>query len=161
MPTVMPPRIETRTQTHYVAIAAKVQRQEIGMKLPPLLPEVFGWLGANGVAPSGAPFFRYTDMGAGGLSVEVGVPVAAAVAGGSRVQPGSLPAGRYLTLTYLGDFAGVHEANMELHRWAEEQGLVFQRLDAGGAHVEFYVTDPQTEPDRSKWVTEVSIRLQD
>ena len=165
MPSVMPPRTETRALTHYVAIAAKAPRAEIGATLPPLLPEVFGWLAANGIAPAGPPFFRYTDMSGSALSVDVGVPVgsqvAASVAGGGPVRPGTLPAGRYLSLTYLGDFSGVHQANVDLHQWAQEQGLAFQRLDAGGAHVEFYVTDPQTQPDQSKWVTQVSIRLAD
>ena len=161
MASVMPPRPEMRSQTHYVAIATKVQQRDIGAQLPKLLPEVFGWLGAHGVAPAGPPFFRYTRMDASGLEVEVGVPVAAATAGSGRVRPGSLPAGRYLMLTYLGDFSGVHQANVDIHDWARKQGLAFTPLDAGGAHVEFYVTDPQTEPDVAKWVTQVSVRLED
>lgn len=166
MPAVMPPRIETRAAQSYLAIAVEGVRQpEIGARLPPLLPQLFAALAKRGVAPAGAPFFRYVSMGSGeGMSVDVGVPVAQRQEGDAELHADELPAGRYAVLTHLGSFMGVHEANLLLHDWLREH-----RIDAApvngraspGAHVEVYVTDPAQEPDVSKWVTLVEVRLQD
>src|SRR5580698_6449761 len=88
------PEIVTRAEQPYVAIRARVTMAELG-GVADRLPEVFGWLGARGLAPAGPPFFKYNviDM-ARELEVEAGVPVAAAVAGDDQVVSGVLPAGR-------------------------------------------------------------------
>jgi hypothetical protein len=39
--------------------------------------------------------------------------------------------------------------------WAESSG------DAFGSRIETFLTDPQDEPDMTKWETEVAIRLAD
>lgn len=166
MSSLLPPRIETRPAQPCVRITVTGIRQpDIGTRLPALLPELFGWLAARGVAPAGAPFFRYVTMGQGeGMTVDVGVPVAAGVAGDERVQPDALPAGRYAVLTHVGDFANVHAANVALHEWLQAHRLAAAPVDgreSPGAHLESYLSDPATEPDPSKWVTEVAIRLQD
>ena len=74
------PEIVTRAAQPYVAIRTQVTMEDLGMVVPPLNQEVFAWLGGRGVAPAGAPFWKYNviDM-AGKLEVEAGAPVAAAV----------------------------------------------------------------------------------
>ncbi len=165
MPVELPPRFETRAAQTCVRITVDDVRQpEIGARLPPLLPELFGWLAARGIAPCGPPFFRYVSMGHGdGMTVDVGVPVATKVDGDARVAPDLLPAGRYAVLTHIGDFANVHSANIALHDWLNEQRIAAAPIDgrsSDGAHLEFYISDPSVEPDPTNWITEVAIRLQ-
>ena len=141
--------------------------QEMGAGLiPRLLGEVFAWLEKQGVAPAGAPFIRYhvIDMEAK-LDIELGVPVASAVAGDGRISAGVLPAGRYAALIYTGVENGI-PANGALLDWGAEQGLVWDTFaaengDGFGARIESYLTDPDDEPDPAKWETEVAIRLAD
>ena len=166
MPVVLPPRIETRAAQPCVRITVEGVRQpEIGARLPPLLPELFGWLAARGVAPCGPPFFRYVSMSRGdGMTVDVGVPVATRIDADGSVAPDELPAGRYAVLTHVGDFANVYAANVALHNWLQESRLDAAPVDgraSGGAHLEFYISDPTIEPDAAKWISEVAIRLQD
>jgi hypothetical protein len=56
MPAV--PTIVTRDEQPYMAIRARVTMAELG-GLGGRFWEVFGWLAARGLAPAGAPFFRY------------------------------------------------------------------------------------------------------
>ncbi len=168
MPVDLPPHIETRPSQHCVRISVDGVRQpEIGTRLPPLLPELFGWLAARGIAPCGPPFFRYVAMSLEAgmtVDVDVGVAVPSPVEGDGRVQPDVLPQGRYAVLIHRGDFAQVYSANAALHDWLGAHRLAAAPVDgraSGGAHLEFYVTEPDAEPDVSKWVTEVAIRLQD
>jgi effector-binding domain-containing protein len=160
------PEIVTRAEQPYVAIRARVTMSELP-GLADRLGEVFGWLGARGIAPAGAPFFRYDviDM-ARELEVEAGVPVAAAVEGDGPVSSGVLPAGRYAALIHVGPYDGLVEATRTLLDWAAGQGLTWdmQPGEAGdrwGSRLEIYLTDPSQEPDVSKWETQLAFRLAD
>jgi effector-binding domain-containing protein len=75
-----------------------------------------------------------------------------------RVRARSLPAGEYVTAVYTGPYEGLRDATAELLAWAEHNGVVWEaepttRGEAWGARVEFYLTDPDEEPDPSKWET--------
>jgi effector-binding domain-containing protein len=158
------PEIVTRTAQPYAAIRARVTMADLGT-LGARFGEVFAWLGARGLEPAGAPFWRYNviDM-ARKLEVDVAVPVAAAVDGDDHVVSGVLPAGRYATLTHVGhpsELAGVTKTLLD---WAAGEGLTWDMSlgedgERWGARLEIYLTDPSEEPDMSKWVTELAFRL--
>jgi effector-binding domain-containing protein len=160
------PEIETRHETPYAAVRTLVTWAEIA-GLGRHFEQVFGWLGARGLEPAGAPFFRYNvlDMERK-LQVDVGVPAAAAAPGDDDIVTGVLPAGRYVTLIHVGhpsELAGVTQTLLD---WAAAQGLTWDMVPGeGGEHwggrVEFYLTDPAGEPDMSKWVTQLAFRLAD
>ena len=158
------PEIVTRADQRYVAIRASVPMAGIG-GLGERLGEVFGWLGARGLAPAGAPFFKYNviDMERE-LEVEAGVPVAAAVDGDDHVVSGVLPAGRYATITHVGHPSELMEVTRALLDWAAGQGLRWDMSPADdgerwGCRLEIYLTDPSQEPDMSKWETQLAFRL--
>ena len=160
------PEIVTRAEQPYAAIRARVTMAELG-GLGARFGEVFGWLGARGLAPAGAPFFRYNviDMERE-LEVDAGVPVGVAVDGDGQVVVDRLPAGRYATVTHVGhpsELLGVTKALLD---WAAEQGLRWDVSpgDLGerwGGRLEIYLTDPSQEPDMSKWQTQLAFRLAD
>lgn len=164
------PKVEMRAEQPYVAIRARVTMAEMGPTLPPLWGEVFGWLAQRGIAPAGAPFWNYRviDM-ENQLEIDVAVPVAAAVAGDGRVVAGTLPAGRYVTMSYFGPYEGdgLMRATGDLLAWADAHGLIWDKWPVGSsgegwkARVEHYITDPQTEPDSSKWETALAFKLAD
>jgi effector-binding domain-containing protein len=160
------PEIETRTEQPYAAVRARTSMDGIAA-FAPRTSEVFGWLGARGLAPAGPPFLKYNviDM-ARELEIEAGVPVAAAVDGDDHVVTGVLPAGRYATVTHTGHPSELVDATGALLDWAKEQGLTWDMSPAEDgdrwvARVEFYLTDPAEEPDMSKWETQLAFRLAD
>ena len=53
------PSIVERSAVPYAAIRVRVTMDELGTVVPPLNGEVFQWLAARGVAPAGAPFWKY------------------------------------------------------------------------------------------------------
>ncbi|WP_306746515.1 GyrI-like domain-containing protein [Saccharothrix yanglingensis] len=128
-----------------------------------LLAELHEWLTGRGVE-HGAAFFRLhvVDM-AGVMDVEVGVTTPTAHGGDDRVGPGTLPAGRYASLTHV-DHA--RRANRALVEWIAGTGLVPDRADtpegdAFGCRYEMYLTDPRTERMKTKWRVRLDIRLRD
>ena len=79
---------------------------------------------------------------------------------------GVLPAGRYATLRHVGDPSTVIAATAGLRDWAATKGLKWDMVPSAsgerwGARLEIYLTDPETEPDMTKWVTELAFRLAD
>ena len=161
------PEIVTRAEQPYVAVRARVTIETLGVVVPPLNQLVFAWLGERGVAPAGAPFWKYDviDM-PGRLEVEAGVPVTAAVEGDGRVISGVLPAGRYATVVHVGHPSELAGATGALLDWAAERGLTFdmspgENGERWGSRLEIYLTDPREEPDMSKWETQLAFRLAD
>lgn len=161
------PRIDERPEQPYVGIRAKTTMPEFSAVIDAAFPEVFAWLEKRGIALAGAPLIRYHVINmAGQLDVEIGIPVAAPVSGDDRVMPGILPAGRYASVLYTGDYSGLIEANRVLIDWAKENNIrwdtwVTEAGDGFGSRYESYITDPGDEPDAAKWETEVAIRLAD
>jgi effector-binding domain-containing protein len=160
------PEITTRAEQPYVAISAQVTMAELG-GLAARFGEVFGWLGAHGIAPAGPPFFKYNaiDM-ARELDMEAGVPVTAPMDGDGPVVARVLPAGRYVTVTHVGHPKDLAQATAELLDWAGREGLKWDmttgdRGEQWASRVEFYLTDPNQEPDMNKWLTQLAFRLAD
>jgi effector-binding domain-containing protein len=98
---VSEPKVEVRAEQPYVAIPIKVTLKEWS-RANALLGEVIEWLGQNGVALAGPPFFRYWKIGNmdDEFDLEVGIPVGSPVSGDGRVIAGSIPGGSYATLVH-------------------------------------------------------------
>jgi effector-binding domain-containing protein len=160
------PRIVELPEQPYVAIRGLVTMQTVGA-IADRLPEVFGWLAARGIEPTGAPFFKYNviDMERQ-LEIEVGVPVAAIAAGDGNVLAGVLPPGRYATVTHVGHPNQLVDVTAALLAWAAERSLEWDMTETEdgqkwACRLEVYKTDPSEEPDMDGWETELAFRLAD
>ena len=161
------PQIQVRAAQHYAGIRATVPMDGISAAVDAAYPELFGWLARGGTAPAGAPIIRYlvVDM-AGELELEMGVPVAQAVTGSGRIQPGVLPAGRYAVLRHTGPYDGLVAATAALQEWALAHRITFDtwntpRGTAWRARAEHYLTNPAAEPDPATWQTDVACLLRE
>ncbi len=158
------PRIDERREQHTLGIRVQTPMSGMSKQVGKLMKEISAWAKQQGVEPAGPPFLRLhvIDM-KGMMDIEVGFPVTAAQPGDERVRPGSLPAGRYASLIYSGPGIAGNKALIE---WVRANGLVFDRWDdpqgdAFRSRYESYLTDPKTEPHKTKWEIEVAIKLAD
>jgi effector-binding domain-containing protein len=162
MPITEPPRLERRLERTYLGIRVVTPFRGMLRVRDELLAELYAWLASRHIEPT-EPFFlrlRVIDMD-GPMDLEVGVITPTLLAGDDRVRPGVLPAGRYATLTYV-DHA--RRANRALIDWARDNGVSFDRWDDPGGDAfacryEAYITDPRTEPRKTKWKVELNIRV--
>ena len=157
-----PVRIELRTAQPYAGIRVRVSMDGISGAVDKAFPELFGWLAAQDIPAAGPPFIRYlvVDMAAE-LQIELAVPVSVDISGAERVQPGVLPAGRYVTLRHTGPYDGLVASNAALQQWAREQEITFDSWDSPAGSVwrgraEHYLTNPSAEPDPAKWEVDVA-----
>lgn len=156
-------RIIKRTEQPYVAIRTLATMQTFGNVVPPLHPEVQGWLRSRGAEVAGAPFFKYNviDMDRQ-LEVEAGFPVAAPVVGDGRVLAAVLPAGRYATLWHTGHPDGLVSATKTLLDWAVQQDVAWDVTstpegERWGCRLEIWHDEPGQ--DMSEWKTELAFKL--
>jgi effector-binding domain-containing protein len=156
------PRIQERAAQHYAGIPVTVTMDGLPAAVDSAFPELFGWLAGQGIPPAGPPLIRYLviDM-AGEMQIEMGVPVAAPITASGRIQPGTLPEGRYAVLRHTGPYDGLVASNAALQRWAQEHVIEFDTWDtpqgsAWRGRAEHYLTDPSQEPDPGKLETDVA-----
>jgi effector-binding domain-containing protein len=162
---VTEPKIEFFEAQPYVAIRQKVSMAEIPTVLPPLISEVFIWMGANNVEGNGAPFFRYLTMDEDkNMLVDVGIPTNSSVSGSEKIIAKEFPAGNYATLTFTGDYKNLRQGHMALEDWLKEnQYKETGTMEDGewlGARIELYISDPSMETDPEKWETEIRLMVE-
>jgi effector-binding domain-containing protein len=127
--------------------------------------QIYAWLVQQKVEPSGPPFYRYKDFFSDGrITLEAGVPAIVESTGDTGLTTGVLPEGRYLSILYTGDYSGLQPVTSFLMRWAEMRGLKFQAEETGGVsrwagRLEWYLVDPNCQPNPAEWQTKVSILL--
>lgn len=104
----------------------------------------------TGVEIVGPPFGFYPEMPTDTVVIEAGFPVSAPVTTSGEVHPLVLPGGRAIEVIHVGPFETMEKTYAALQTWMEANGI---RPAAGMWEV--YLTDPQVEPDQSKWQTKI------
>ena len=144
---------EVRTEQLRPTLTAVVRGEMPPGQMSAWLPEayaaVFDYLRRAGVPPVAPPFARLTflpDM----VAIEAGVPVPAEVAGDGRVEPSSLPEGPAAITTHFGPYEDIEHALDVVTDWLTGRGL-----QSAGPHWEVYHTDPNAEPDPTRWRTDI------
>ncbi|WP_051350452.1 GyrI-like domain-containing protein [Dyadobacter alkalitolerans] len=161
------PTIQRRGELHYLAIAETIHMQQIPDVLPPLIPAVMQYMEDRGIKAAGPDFFLYKSMDQSGeMDCEAGFPINEAAEGDGYIRAGVFPAGNYASIIYTGDFKDMMQAHVALENYIKEQGLVEKsatengRTEWGG-RTEFYLVDPELEPNPEKWQTEIVFLLED
>jgi effector-binding domain-containing protein len=107
-------------------------------------------LAMQGITPAGEPFAYYLGAPTTTVDLEAGFPVAAPCARSGEVIPGQLPGGTVATATHVGPYETMVDTYQHLTSWITAQGLVPRE-----GMWEIYLTDPQEEPDPTKWRTQI------
>ncbi|MEO8151529.1 MAG: GyrI-like domain-containing protein [Rhizobacter sp.] len=166
MPNISTPRLEQRNEQPCVFIRAHVRMGEIGPQVPALVPKLFDWVGLRGVKQDGPVFFRYNVVDMDGLmEIDVGMAVKEAAAGDAQVKAGVIPGGTYLTMRHTGHPSELMEATGAFLDWGNKHSVVWRKQPRGNAEVwdarfEFYIDGPDTQPDMTKWRTDLAFQVE-
>ncbi|MGA5756799.1 GyrI-like domain-containing protein [Nonomuraea bangladeshensis] len=159
------PQIIELPERPYVGVRATITMTTFGV-VGDRIGGIIAWLLGRGVAPAGAPFFRYREIDLAGdrLVVEAGVPVPSPVEPEADLFAGTLPAGRYVTEHHHGHPDGLAAVHDRVRAWAAGKGLAWDLTEKDGTEhwgcrLELYLTNPMDEPDPNHWDTELQLRL--
>jgi effector-binding domain-containing protein len=110
-------------------------------------------LGNRGIEMAGPPTNLYYEWDTDNQRADMAaaMPIKSIAQLGEDIEIIDLPAGKVITLDYLGDYDKMEDAYYALEDYANDRGLEIVM-----PAVEEYVTDPGSEPDTSKWLTRIS-----
>jgi len=132
-------------------VRGEMNARELPFWLADTYRKVYGYLQSTGRAPTGPPFARFTFLGEQ-VAVEAGFPVAGELDGAGSVVSSTLPAGPAAVTTHYGRYEGLERAYDAVRAWLVEHGR-----EPAGPHWEIYFTDPNSEPDSTRWRTDVVV----
>jgi effector-binding domain-containing protein len=113
--------------------------------------KIVAYMTANEINFAGAPITQWMTWDTLSYSVfAAGIPVAAGTAGTEGIEVMTIPAGQAMKYTHFGSYESMQNAHMEINDYFAATGN-----DAIGGPWEAYVTDPGTEADTSKWMSEI------
>lgn len=151
------PELVTRKPVPYVAIRSKETIQSLSTVFPRLMPKIREWCVNNHLKDT-AGFLRYykVDMEKG-LEIEIGAVVDRVIPGEGDIRTGKVPGGKYVNLTHFGNFYNLIPQNAAVQDWAKANGKTIKMTKSGdfASRIEYYYSNPDTEPDQSKWKSEI------
>ena len=135
-----------------LVVRRRIKRSDIAATIAEVLPSIFVYAQQQGIALTGLPFARYSEVGPGLLTIEPGMRIASGTAGSTEgdVRYDTLPGGPAAVTMHCGPYELLPDAHAAVEQWIEAEGLT-----AGPACWESYVTDPGEVPDPKDWKTEI------
>jgi effector-binding domain-containing protein len=115
--------------------------------LPALIGKSYGgimaYLQELGEQPAGMPFVAYYSLDMQNLDIEIGFPVAKALAGKGEVQPSEVPEGLFASNLYTGPYEQMPPAYEALTEFVKANGY-----EPTGVAYEYYLNGPMdTTPE--------------
>jgi effector-binding domain-containing protein len=145
-----PKVVQTKAQITAM-IHLTIPKADIQKEMGPGIEEVKATVAKQGIAVTGPWLTHHLRMDPKVWDFEICVTVASPVTPAGRVKPGTWPAGKAARTVYHGDYEGLGQAWGELGDWVKEKGL-----SPAADLWEVYLVDPGTEPEPSKWQTELT-----
>jgi len=144
---------ETTTKDQMMLIVKdSCKIEDIGKKLGSLYQEIGKVVGAQKLEMAGAPFAIYPkfDKAADQVVLEAGISVNKKAEGKGAVKYMEMKSGKAAKVNYYGDYMKSEVAHNAIQDWVKANNKKII-----GAPWEVYVTDPMTEKDTAKWLTEI------
>lgn len=149
-------KVEQRKPQPTMSIKFEAAPDKLGETYGEVFGELFTYVMSNGGQMAGRPFGRYHEMTEEKFDVEAGVPMAKVLPAKGRIKPSQLPGGAVATTIHVGAYEELGAAHDALQTWAGEHGK-----EAAGGPWEEYLTDPSSEPDPTKYKTQVFLPIKD
>lgn len=137
-------------KVNYLLVSGDVKPENIGEFYGENFGLIMGYMTERGVEMAGHPtglFYNWTDTLA---KMSAAIPVASDVEGTDEIEFRAVEACKALQIDYYGAYDLTGDAHYTIDDFMEENGL-----QMAGSVREVYVTDPMSEPDTSKWLTQI------
>lgn len=141
---------KTIDETPFLYMRKHCKPENVAEALGSMLVPVFQYATANGIPFAGPPTARYVSFGPGLITLEAGMPIAAAADGEGEIMIGALVGGDVASTMHKGPYDTLNLAHEAVQVWLAENGE-----ESSGAPWEVYVTDPGEVPDPAEWLTEI------
>lgn len=132
------------------AVRHVIAMDEVAKHFATAIESVLARLGEAGVAPAGAPFSRYRGDVGRTVDVEIGFPVPDGTDPVADLVMGTLPAGRAVEVTHVGDYESLRDTYAAIESWVGEHRVTLRE-----ECWEIYEAGPASDPDPATWRTRI------
>jgi effector-binding domain-containing protein/uncharacterized protein YndB with AHSA1/START domain len=136
-------------EMHYLYVKAQADESDISNVLGSGYGRIMDVMRKQGLVLADAPFAIYQTPPPV-FEMEIGIPVVTPGKESGDVKTGTMGPCKALMVRYFGPYEKSSSAHAAIREYLDRKGMT-----AAGAPWETYVTDPATEPDTSKWETDV------
>ncbi|HRJ31142.1 MAG TPA: SRPBCC family protein [Cyclobacteriaceae bacterium] len=146
---------ETINPISYVGLSTTMSTTDmnaVSLQMGKSYGELMAVLQKSKVEMTGAPFCLYPrwDEEKKEMDMVCALPVPADAKLPPKYSVMQIAGGKAVKAIHLGDYHKLEATHNQLAQYME-----YKKLEAIGAPWEVYITDPETEPDTAKWITEV------
>lgn len=134
---------------------ATASTEELPETFARIFPAVFAALTEQGVTDMGHVIAVYHTMDANQMELSAGIEIGDGVEPAEPLELCELPACDAIKADHYGPYDELYQTHESIWPMVEELG----RAPISGP-IERYITDPEAEPDPSKWHTEILLPLQ-
>ncbi len=134
---------------------AQASTAELPAVFDRIFPAVYEALVEQGVTDLGHVIAVYHTMDANQMELSAGIEVGADVELSAPLEVLELPGGDAIKADHFGPYDQLAQTHESIWPYVQELG----RTPRSGP-IERYITDPEAEPDTSKWHTEILLPLQ-
>ena len=104
--------------------------------------KIMGYFTELGEQPADAPYTCYHNNDMEDLDLEMGFPTEKALPGKGDIQPGEIPAGKYVTAMYKGPYTEMEKPYNAMFAWMKDKGC-----EHTGESYEVYYNSPGEVPE--------------
>ena len=151
----MMPEIVQLAARRAAVIHAEASTEELPATFARIFPAVHAALTEQGITDMGHVIAVYHSMDANQMSLSGGIEIGEGVEPAGEIELLEMPACDAVKADHFGPYEELGRTHEAVWQYVQEIG----RTPAGGP-IERYITDPEAEPDTSKWHTEILLPLQ-
>ena len=127
-----------------VVIRTRCSVDQLPSVIGPAYQRIGGFLGSQGLTPSGPPYVGYHNEDMQDLEIEIGFPIQGPFEPEGEFEEGALPDGEYASTLHIGPYSDFEQSYSRLSTWLKEKSLV-----PLGPCYEVYLNDPADTPEQS------------
>lgn len=144
-------QVETQAQPYIgVEVSSSSDPAAIGEAMGEAYGKVMAYMNANSIEMQGAPISINVSYDEQNAEMICAIPVAELMDVDGELVSGQTYEGLALKTVYYGNYDNIGKAHEDLNAY-----ISYNMFERNGQPWEEYITDPMTEPDTSKWMTNV------
>lgn len=142
--------IVERPAFHFISLRKEVELEDISNQMGMMYAKLTNFINQNNLIMANMPYAIYHKVDGDMIDLECGMPVDTVIEAQDNILTGTMPAGKCATADHIGPYSNLEKTHRFIQKWIQDNGF-----HLNGSPMERYLTDPQKEPDQSKWVTAI------
>jgi effector-binding domain-containing protein len=140
---------------NYISMRDNVKLEEISDQMGMMYGKLMEITEKQGLSMTNMPYAIYHKIDGGLIDLECGIPVDTVIEGDNNFMAGTSTEKTCASANHIGPYTNLETTHTFIQNWIQHNDF-----NLSGSPMEMYLTDPQLEPDETKWVTVIYYPVQ-